>query len=140
MFKVFPIQNTEERKALCLRVGAEFYPGDMAYRVTIEEQEAGIVSFYIKGKMGCLRQICFYPDMDDFEVKFIAGRVAMNFMDSVGATQGYFISPRPEEARLTAALGYKLKPDGQYFLNTEGFFVEHCKNHPEKEDFLPSEE
>ena len=131
MFKIFPIQSTEERQELCARTGAEFHPGDMAYRVTIEEQEAGIITFFIKGKKGCLRQICFYPDMQDFEVMFIGGRACMNFMDSVGATEGYFVSPDPLNEKLTIALGYKRQPDGTYYLNTEGFFIEHCKNHAE---------
>ena len=131
MFKVFPMQSAEERKALCQRLGAEFHPGDMAYRVTIEETEAGIVTFFIKGKKGCLRQILFYEDKQDFEVMFIAGRVAMNFMDSVGAYEGYFLSPAPDQERLCTALGYKKQSDGSLFLNTQGFFIEHCKNHPE---------
>ncbi len=128
MFKVFPIQTVEERRELCERLGAEFHIGDMAYRVTIEEQEAGIVTFFIDGKRGCLRQLLFYPDKQDFEVMFIAGRVCMNFMDSVGATEGYFISPQKDQQRLALALGYTKREDGKYFLNTEGFFIEHCKN------------
>ena len=116
------------RKALCIRTGAEFHPGDMAYRVTIEEEEAGIITFFISGKKGCLRQICFYPHMEDFEVMFIGGRACMNFMDSVGATEGYFISPDPKNERLTTALGYKKQDDGSYYLNTEGFFIDHCSH------------
>ncbi len=132
MFKVFPIQTTSERQALCVRLGAEFHPGDMAYRVTIEEEEAGIVTFFIQGKNACLRQLIFYPDKQDFEVMFIAGRVCMNFMDSVGATEGYFLCPAPDQERLATALGYKKLENGSYYLNTEGFFIEHCKNHEEK--------
>ena len=131
MFKSSPVQSTEERKALCERLGAEFHPGDMAYRVTIGEDEAGIVTFCIKGKKGCLRQIVFYPDKQDFDVMFIAGRACMNFMDEVGANEGYFLCPAEDQQRLVTALGYKKQPDGSLYLNTEGFFTEHCKNHPE---------
>ena len=131
MFKIIPMQSTAEREALCEKTGAEFHPGDMAYRVTIEEEEAGIITFFIKGKKGCLRQICFYPHMQDFEVMFIGGRACMNFMDSVGASDGYFVNPDPHNERLTLALGYRKQEDGSYYLNTEGFFIEHCKNHDE---------
>jgi hypothetical protein len=133
MFKIFPIQTIEERKELCERTGAEFHIGDMAYRATIDEVEAGIITFFISGKKGCLRQICFYPHMQDFEVMFIGGRACMNFMDQIGATEGYFISPDPSNERLTAALGYKKQDDGSYYLNTEGFFIEHCSHHSEED-------
>ena len=56
----------------------------------------------------------------------------MNFMDSVGATEGYFLSPAEDQERLVQALGYRKQPDGSYYLNTEGFFIEHCKKHAEK--------
>ena len=134
MFKIIPMQSTAEREALCEKTGAEFHPGDMAYRVTIEEEEAGIITFFIKGKKGCLRQICFYPHMQDFEVMFIGGRACMNFMDSVGASEGYFISPDPQNERLTLSLGYIKQADGSYYLNTEGFFIDHCSNHSENHD------
>ncbi|MBQ7847048.1 MAG: hypothetical protein IJZ37_04720 [Clostridia bacterium] len=131
MFKILPMQSIDERRALCQRTGAEFYPGDLAYQAFIDEKEAGIITFFFSGKRGCLRQICFYPDMQDFEVMFIGGRACMNFMDSVGATEGYFISPDPSNERLTLALGYKKQDDGSYYLNTEGFFIEHCKREQE---------
>lgn len=134
MFKSIPIQTFEERKALCEKVGAEFHIEDMAYRVSIEEKEVGIVTFFIKGTKGCLRQIKFYEGTEDFEVMFICGRACMNFMDLVGAHDGYFISPDPQNERLTLALGYKKQPDGSWYLNTEGFFTEHCKSHEEHLD------
>ncbi len=127
MFKVSPIQSPEEQKALCARLGAEFHLGDMGYRITIEEEEVGIVTFFIKGKKGCIREIRFLPEKEDFEVMFIAGRACMNFLDSVGATDGYFISPAPGQERLITALGYKEQSDGSYYLNTTGFFIDHCK-------------
>ena len=128
MFKVFPVQTTVERQALCKRLGAEFHPDDMAYRVTIEEEEAGVITFFIKGKKGCIRELKFYPDKEDFEVMFIAGRACMNFLDSVVATDGCFISPAQGQERLITALGYKKQPDCSYYLDTTGFFVEHCKH------------
>lgn len=131
MFKSSPVQDTEQRKALCARLGAEFHPGDMAYRVEIDGEEAGIVTFFIKGKKGCLRQIVFYEDKQDFEVMFISSRACMNFMDEIGANEGYFISPAEDQQRLVTALGYKKQPDGSFYLNTDGFFIEHCKNHDE---------
>ena len=131
MFRVSPVQTTDERRTLCARLGAASHPGAMAYRVTIDEDEAGIVTFCIKGKKGCLRQILFYADKQDFETMFISGRAAMNFMDEVGAHEGYFLSPAEGQERLVTALGYKKQPDGSLYLNTEGFFIEHCKNHPE---------
>ena len=134
MFKSSPVQTTEERRALCARLWAEFHPGDMAYRVEIEGEEAGIVTFFINGKKGCLRQIVFYPDKQDFEVMFIAGRACMNFMDGIGANEGYFISPAEDQGRLVTALGYKKQSDGRWYLDTTGFFEEHCKNHPEGEN------
>ena len=131
MFTVKPIQSTEEREALCARTGAEFHIGDMAYAVRIDETEAGIVTFFIHGQRGCLRQIVFYEDKQDFEVMFIAGRACMEFMDRIGAHEGYFISPDPANERLTKALGYKKQPDGSWFLDTTDFFIEHCKHYEE---------
>ena len=131
MFTSIPIQSKDEQKALCARLGAEFHIGDMAYAVQIDGKEAGIVTFFIKGQNGYLRQIRFYPDMRDFEVMFICGRAAMEFMDRVGAYNGYFLSPDENDERLTRALGYKKGEDGSWYLNTTGFFEEHCKNHPE---------
>ena len=91
MFKCFPIQSKEEQREICARLGAEFRIDDLAYRVWIDEEEAGVITFCIKGKKGCLRQICFRKEKEDFEVMFICGRACMNFMDSVGATEGYFL-------------------------------------------------
>lgn len=133
MFTSKPIFDKEEQKALCARLGAEYRPGDLAYRVEIEGKEAGIVTLFIDGTKGCLRQIAFYPDMEDFEVMFICGRAAMEFLDRVGAHDGYFVSPDPKNERLTKALGYKKQSDGRWYLDTTGFFEEHCKNHPEGE-------
>ena len=132
MFQCFPIQSKEEQREVCARLGAEFRIDDLAYRVWIDEEEAGVITFCIKGKKGCLRQICFRKEKEDFEVMFICGRACMNFMDSVGATEGYFLSPSENQERLVQALGYQKQPDGSYYLNTEGFFIEHCKKHEEK--------
>ena len=131
MFTSIPIQSKDEQKALCERLGAEYHARDMAYRVCIDGVEAGIVTFFIDGKKGCLRQIVFYPDMQDFEVMFICGRAAMEFIDRVGAHDGCFLSPDPANERLTKALGYKKQSDGRWYLDTTDFFEEHCKNHPE---------
>ena len=99
MFKCFPIQSKEEQREVCARLGAEFRIDDLAYRVWIDEEEAGVITFCIKGKKGCLRQICFRKEKEDFEVMFICGRACMNFMDSVGATEGYFLSPSENQER-----------------------------------------
>ncbi|MBQ9468753.1 MAG: hypothetical protein IJU52_07095 [Clostridia bacterium] len=134
MFVISPINDKEEQRALCARMGAEYHPGDMAYRVTIEGKEAGIVSFFIKGKTGNLRSIDFLPESRDFEVMFIAGRTCMEFMDRVGANEGYYLSPDPENERLTKALGYRRLPDGRWFLDTTGFFVDHCGSAAKNEE------
>ena len=133
MFIASPVQSKAEQEALCARLGAEFRAGDFAYRVTVGGAEAGIVTFFIKGKDAFLRQIVFYPDRQDFEAMFISGRAAMEFMDRVGAVNGYFLSPGEDQERLVTALGYRKQPDGRLYLNTAGFFEEHCKNHPEPE-------
>ena len=134
MFVISPVQDKEAQRALCARLGAEFHLCDFAYRVTIDEKEAGTVTFFIKGKNAFLRQIVFYPDMQDFEVMFIAGRCAMEFMDRVGAHNSYFLSPDKENERLTVALGYKKQPDGSFFFDTTGFFEDHCGNSAGKAD------
>ena len=50
MFKCFPIQSKEEQREICARLGAEFRIDDLAYRVWIDEEEAGVITFCIKGK------------------------------------------------------------------------------------------
>ena len=66
-----------------------------------------MITFCIKGKKGCLRPPRFRKEKEDFEVMFICGRACMNFMDSVGATEGYFLSPAEDQERLVQALGYR---------------------------------
>lgn len=130
MLKILAIQTKEAQKALCEACGVPFVETDMAYAISVDDQNIGVIPFYIKGQNGYIRKVALLPGVDDFEAQFIGGRGCMNFIDLCGAHDCYLLDAGSDDDkhRLAIALGFKPDGDGNWYMDLRGFFEDPCKH------------
>ena len=130
MLKILAIQSKEAQKQLSEACGVPFVATDMAYAIQVNEQDIGIIPFYIKGSEGFMRTVQLKPGIVDFEAQFIGGRGCMNFLDLCGAHDCYLLDGGSNEDnhRLALALGFKPNADGVWYMDLRGFFEDPCKH------------
>ena len=131
MFKITPIQEKAEQKAIAQLSGAEFREDAFGYKMfDIDSGELmGFSQFEIAetGRILDLREI---GGKNDFEAMFILGRQTMNFIESCGSAHCYANSDAGE-SRLLRAIGFKEK-DGELYCDMTGMFDGHCSGHAVK--------
>ena len=129
MFKIIPIQDTEEQQRIAALCGAEYKSGHFAYAMldydTLEVM--GFSQFEILGEVGFITDIKERLGKDDFEAMFILARQTMNFIDTCGAHKCRLGKDAASE-RLSLAAGFKKSADG-YFCDMTGMFDGHCSGH-----------
>ena len=126
MFKIIPIQSTEEQIKTAAACGAEYREGFFGY--SMQDAESGEImgfsQFEISGECGYLSDLRGATGTDDFEAMFILGRSTMNFIDLCG-THSVRATAETGDDRLLRAIGFKPTEDG-YFCDMTGFFDGHC--------------
>ncbi len=127
MLEVYPIQSKQEQEELCKRAGIEYDVNKLAYKGIVSGKLVGVLQFAIKGKAGYVYDLENIKGIDDDEVLFVMGRAALNFIDLCGVTDNYFTARTEGREALISRIGYKLNDNGQWYMNTEGFFTEPCK-------------
>ena len=136
MLKVLPIQSKEEQEILCGRCGIKYGPDLLAYVASVDGETVGMCQFKLNAEGGFIYDIATLLDRDepadkaaraasDFEALFVMGRGALNFIDLCGVHRAFFVGEVTDEG-LIKAIGFKKNSQGQYEMNLEGFFTDHC--------------
>ena len=127
MLQILAIQDKEAQKELSLCCNIPFIESDMAYAISLDEENIGIIPFYIKGQKGYIRCIKLKDGISDFEAQFIGGRGCMNFIDLCGVHDCYLLDAGEDGNRLAIALGFRPNEEGWY-MDMRGFFEDPCKH------------
>ena len=136
MLKVLPIQSKEEQEILCGRCGIKYGPDLLAYVASVDGETVGVCQFKLTAEGGFIHDIATLLDREeatdkaardasDFEALFVMGRGALNFIDLCGVHRAFFVGEIRDEG-LIKAIGFKKNDQGQYEMNLEGFFTDHC--------------
>ena len=128
MLKVLPIQSKAEQEEICKKCNVTFKPDMLAYAATVNDVLMGVSQFKLTDKGGIVYDIAPAQDTFDFEALFVLGRGTLNFIDLCGVHSARFVGEIPDEQaeRLIKAVGFKKTADGEFFVNLEGFFTDHC--------------
>ena len=131
MFKISPIQNTEEQIKCAEACNSQYKEGSFAYTMNDSDtgELMGFSQFEITADGGYLLDLRPARDYDDYEAMFILGRATMNFIDLCGA-HTLTASPDAGDTTLLRAIGLRPTENGSYFCDMTGFFDgSHCSGH-----------
>ena len=128
MLKVLPIETKEKQKDICELCGVTYNPDALAYVATVDDRLAGVCQFKVTADGGLIYDLSPALDFDNFEAMFVMGRGALNFIDLCGVHRAYFVG-EVKDASLLRAVGFKENGEGNFEINLEGFFTDHCHNH-----------
>ena len=128
MLKVLPIQSKAEQEDICKKCNVTFKPDLLAYGATVNDVLMGVSQFKLTEKGGIVYDLAPADGTFDFEALFVLGRGTLNFIDLCGVHSATFTGDIPDEQteRLIKAVGFKKQDSGEYFVNLEGFFTDHC--------------
>jgi len=128
MLKVLPIQSKAEQEDICKKCNVEFKPDLLAYGATVNDVLMGVSQFKLTDKGGIVYDLAPADGTFDFEALFVLGRGTLNFIDLCGVHSATFVGSVSDEQteRLIKAVGFKKTDNGEYFVNLEGFFTDHC--------------
>ena len=127
MFVVRPIADKAEQRACCEACGVAFIESALAYRIDRDGGFAGICQFSLENGCGVIHHLLALPGIDDYEMMFIAGRTAMNFIDLCDLHICRADAKAAEE-RLLLGIGFKRMDDGTWEADMHGMFG-GCGNH-----------
>ena len=131
MFKIAPIQSTEEQIEVAKACGTEYKAGAFGYSMRDAETGdlMGFSQFEISANGGILLDLRPASSLDDYEAMFILGRATMNFIDLCGA---HTLSATEDagDVTLLRAIGLKPTDSSNFFCDMTGFFDgSHCSGH-----------
>ena len=130
MFKITPIQSTQDAEKFASSCGAVIKDGCFVYAMTDCEsgEIMGLSQFEILDGYGYIYDVKEAADKNDFEAMFILGRQTMNFIDLCGISVCRADLNAGDES-LLKAIGFKMS-DGFYECSTQGMFDgSHCQGH-----------
>ena len=128
MLKVLPIQSKLRQEEICLDCGVKYNADLLAYAATEDDVPAGICQFRLTDRGGEIYDIAPTKEHYSFKALFVMGRGALTFIDLCGVHSAYYKGEieNEEKERLITAIGFKKTEKGEYFINLEGFFTDHC--------------
>lgn len=134
MLKVLPVQSKAEQELLCEKCNIEYRPELLMYAASVEGELIGVCQFKVSDKGGLIYDIAklkerVAPDGShtaaEFEALFVMGRGALNFIDLCGVHTAYY-KGETIDAPLLRAIGFKEDENGEYGIDLNGFFTDHC--------------
>ena len=128
MLKVLPVQSKPDQEKLCSECNVTYKPDLLAYAAYVDGNFAGICQFRTTDRGGELFDIAPSLSINSFEALFVMGRGALNFIDLCGIHNAFYVGDisGEEQERLLTAIGFKKDERGEYAINLEGFFTDHC--------------
>ena len=125
MLKVLPIQSKAEQEKICTSCNVKFEPDLLAYSALVDDKLAGICQFKLTDKGGIIYDIAPATDNYNFDALFVMGRGALNFIDLCGVHNAIYKGNANDE-RLLIAIGFKKDASGEFSIDLNGFFTDHC--------------
>lgn len=136
MLKVLPVQSKLRQEELCIKCNVKYNPELLAYAASIDDEFVGICQFKVTDKGGMIYDIAKVVDRpaaederardaSDFEALFVMGRGTLNFIDLCGVHHAYYRGASADDS-LLRAIGFSKNSDGEYEIDLEGFFTDHC--------------
>ncbi len=129
MIKVLPIQTKQEQEEICRACGVKYDVELMAYSATVDGELAGVCQFTMNDRGGFIRSIACKGEKD-FEILFLLGRAALNFIDLSGVHKAFFEDPDFTDETIIKAIGFERTAEDNFFVDLTDFFVAPCKHHP----------
>lgn len=129
MFKITPIQTSEQSREYAKLCNTEYRDGYFAYvMLDCDSGEVmGFSQFEVAEGFGYISDIKEREGRSDFEAMIILGRSTMSFLDMIGVNKLRAPLNSGDEA-LMLRIGFE-KIGDQYFADTRGAFNSHCSGH-----------
>ena len=134
MLKVLPVQTKTEQEALCKMCNIVYRPELLMYAATYDGEFMGVCQFKTSDKGGLIYDIAKSADKvhedgahtaKEFEALFVMGRGALNFIDLCGVHNATYVGEATDD-KLLRAIGFSKKESGEYSVDLNGFFTDHC--------------
>ncbi len=130
MLKVLPVQSKAEQEALCKKCNITYKPELLMYVASVDGDTVGVCQFKTSDKGGLIYDLARLQGRDplsqsDREALFVMGRGALNFIDLCGVHNAKYVGNDPDDA-LLSAIGFKKSAEGEYEIDLNGFFTDHC--------------
>ena len=134
MLKVLPVQSKAEQEELCKKCNITFRPELLMYAASVEGELVGVCQFKTSDVGGLIYDLAKVTGRvetkkegvaSDFEAMFVMGRGALNFIDLCGVHRAFYTGNEPDDG-LLRAVGFKLNAEGEYEIDLNGFFTDHC--------------
>ena len=128
MLKVLPIQTKAEQESICNQCNTKFCPDLLAYSATVDGELRGVSQFKLTAEGGLVFDISQVDGIYDFEALFVLGRATLNFIDLCGVHFAIYKGSieSEEKERLIKAIGFKKDEEGNFSVDLNGFFTDHC--------------
>lgn len=129
MFKITPVSDINEARALSALAAIPYFDGAFYYKMFDMESGdiMGFSAFEIHKDGGEILALYESEGKDDFEAMFILGRQTLNFIDLCGTHSCTATSTYASE-RMLLAIGFKKTEGAGFSIDLEGMFDGHC-NH-----------
>ena len=125
MLKVLPIQSKLKQEEICVKCGVEYNADLLAYAAYVDDKLCGVCQFKLTDKGGIIYDLAPTTDFCDREALFVMGRGTLNFIELSGVHNASFAGDAADE-ELLRLIGFKKDEQGNFVINLEGFFTDHC--------------
>ena len=125
MLKVLPIQSKLTQEEICIKCGVKYNADLLAYAAYVDDRLAGVCQFKLTDKGGIIYDLAPTNDFYSRDALFVMGRGALNFIDLCGVHFATYKGSTEDEP-LILQIGFKKTEQGEFEINLEGFFTDHC--------------
>ncbi len=125
MLKILPIQSKLTQEEICLKCGVTYNADLLAYSASVDDRLAGVCQFKLTDRGGIIYDLAPTLDFYSRDALFVMGRGTLNFIDLCGVHFATFKGEVKDEA-LLYQIGFEKSEDGNFEINLQGFFTEHC--------------
>ncbi|MBQ8818073.1 MAG: hypothetical protein IJZ83_05800 [Clostridia bacterium] len=125
MLKVLPVQSKLTQEEICIKCGVKYNADLLAYAAYVDDRLAGVCQFKLTDKGGIIYDLAPTNDFYSRDALFVMGRGALNFIDLCGVHFATYKGSTEDEP-LILQIGFKKTEQGEFEINLEGFFTDHC--------------
>ena len=125
MLKVLPVQSKLTQEEICIKCGVKYNADLLAYAAYVDDRLAGVCQFKLIDKGGIIYDLAPTNDFYSRDALFVMGRGALNFIDLCGVHFATYKGSTEDEP-LILQIGFKKTEQGEFEINLEGFFTDHC--------------
>lgn len=125
MLKVLPVQSKLTQEEICIKCGVKYNADLLAYAAYVDDRLAGVCQFKLTDKGGIIYDLAPTTDFYSRDALFVMGRGALNFIDLCGVHFATYKGSTEDEP-LILQIGFKKTEQGEFEINLEGFFTDHC--------------